>query len=257
METGKLYVVYNESIRNSKTNDRLYKIGITKKSVDERYYGLGLKMPGIFETLFAYELEDYAKAELIIQGIFKKYREKGEWFNLNQKELDHIKSTCELMGGKDVTDEVKKGIENEYYDNENSNNHGSYSRNFNNELKQFEKLVDAWNNTTKAYKTSIKDNGKKYRRIFFSGLPAGIHYELQYYINEKLISIGIDNESNNLSLMEYMREWEKTLDIYGNRLFFKCQRKLRMDFKPNDIENIIVCMQKLVESTENSIKNIN
>jgi hypothetical protein len=106
METGILYVVFNESIRNPETNELLYKIGITKKAVYDRYYGLGLKMPGTFKTLFAYKLEDYAKAEQIIQGILKKYRENGEWFNIGQKELDHIKSTCELMGGLLVTDAI-------------------------------------------------------------------------------------------------------------------------------------------------------
>jgi len=110
METGILYVVYNESIRNPETNERLYKIGITKNSVHDRYYGLGLKMPGKFETLFAYRLEDYAKAETIIHGILKKYRENGEWFNISQKELDHIKSTCELMGGECITELVMQEI---------------------------------------------------------------------------------------------------------------------------------------------------
>jgi hypothetical protein len=110
METGILYVVYNESIRNRETYERLYKIGITKNSVHDRYYGLGLKMPGKFETLFAYRLEDYAKAELIIHSILKKYRENGEWFNISQKELDHIKSTCEIMGGECITEIVMQEI---------------------------------------------------------------------------------------------------------------------------------------------------
>jgi hypothetical protein len=103
---GILYVVYNDFINNSEATEKLYKIGITKNSVSERYYGLGLKMPGKFETLFAYKLDDYAKAEQIIHGILSKYRENGEWFNLTQKELEHIKATCDLMGGTLVTDEI-------------------------------------------------------------------------------------------------------------------------------------------------------
>jgi len=111
METGLLYVVYNESIRNSETNERLYKIGITKNSVSDRYYGLGLKMPGKFETLFAYKFENYAKAEQLIHGIFNKYREKGEWFNLSQKQLDLIKANCEEMGGRLVVDESEEEMD--------------------------------------------------------------------------------------------------------------------------------------------------
>lgn len=109
---GILYVVFNESIRNQETNEKLYKIGITKNSVSERYYGLGLKMPGKFETLFAYRIEDNAKAEYFIHGILDKKRENGEWFNLSQNELDHIKKTCELMGGTLVTDEDEIETEN-------------------------------------------------------------------------------------------------------------------------------------------------
>jgi hypothetical protein len=71
METGVLYVVFNKWISNPKTNEKPYKIGITKDSVYYRYYGLGLKMPGKFVPLFAYELENYTEAEKLIQGILK------------------------------------------------------------------------------------------------------------------------------------------------------------------------------------------
>jgi hypothetical protein len=108
---GILYVVFNESIRNPKTNEIFYKIGITKNSVHDRYYGLGLKMPGKFETLFAYRFEDYAKVESLIHGIFSKFRENGEWFNLNQKQLDLIKANCEEMGGILENNEFEKEIE--------------------------------------------------------------------------------------------------------------------------------------------------
>jgi len=111
METGILYVVYNKWISNPDTNDMPYKIGITKGSVYDRYYGLGLKMPGKFETLFAYELEDYTKAEQYIMGILRKYRENGEWFNISQKEINLIKANCEAMGGVLVTNEVRNEIE--------------------------------------------------------------------------------------------------------------------------------------------------
>jgi hypothetical protein len=111
MDTGLLYVVINEWIRNPETNEKPYKIGITRKSVDDRYYGLGLKMPGKFKTLFAYEFVNCAKAEELIHGILNNKRVNGEWFNLNQKELDHIKATCEIMAGKLKTDEVQDGID--------------------------------------------------------------------------------------------------------------------------------------------------
>ena len=92
MESGILYVIYNKWIVDPETNEMPYKIGITKNSVAERYYGLGLKMPGTFETLFAYKIKDYYKAEQAIHTILNNYCVNGEWFKLTQKELDVIKN---------------------------------------------------------------------------------------------------------------------------------------------------------------------
>jgi hypothetical protein len=92
MGTGILHVVFNRWIRNQETNEMPYKIGITKYSVHDRYYGLGLKMPGNFEALFAYQFEDCSKAEQLIHGMLNKYRKNGEWFNINRKQLDYIKN---------------------------------------------------------------------------------------------------------------------------------------------------------------------
>jgi hypothetical protein len=105
---GILYVVFNKWINNPETQKNPYKIGITGGSVEDRYYGLGLKMPGEFETLFAYLIEDYKQAETYLQNIFKQYRINGEWFDLKQEQLDLIKNTCKIgMGGIDVKDKVK------------------------------------------------------------------------------------------------------------------------------------------------------
>jgi hypothetical protein len=110
MESGTLYVIFNKWIRDPETNEMPYKIGITKNTIEDRYYGLGLKMPGKFEILFAYKIEDYAKAEQYIHGIFNKYCVNGEWFKLTQKELDLIKENCEMMGGILATDEIESEV---------------------------------------------------------------------------------------------------------------------------------------------------
>ena len=107
METGILYVVFNKWICNPETNEMPYKIGITKNSVKERYYGLDLKMPGQFETLFAYKLDDYTRAENTIHNILQKYHVNGEWFIINQDIIEHIKKSCEIMGGELVTEELE------------------------------------------------------------------------------------------------------------------------------------------------------
>jgi hypothetical protein len=113
MDIGIFYVVFNRWISNPETKEIPYKIGITRGSVEDRYYGLGLKMPGEFETLFAYKFDDCAKAEQLIHGILNRKREKGEWFNVNSDEIEIIKANCKIMGGTLVTDEVKIEIKTE------------------------------------------------------------------------------------------------------------------------------------------------
>jgi hypothetical protein len=120
MESGILYVVYNKWIRDPDKNVMPYKIGITKDSVSERYYGLGLKMPGKFETLFAYKLENYKEAEKAIGTIFNKNNINGEWYCLSKDDIDLIEANCKKMNGKLITDEINKEIETET-ESENNN----------------------------------------------------------------------------------------------------------------------------------------
>ena len=113
MESGILYVVFNKWIRDPQKNEMPYKIGITKDSVSERYYGLGLKMPGKFETLFAYKLENYKEAEKAIGTIFNKNNINGEWYCLSKEDIDLIEANCKKMNGKLITEEINKEIETE------------------------------------------------------------------------------------------------------------------------------------------------
>jgi len=112
MKSGILYIVFNDWIRDPQTGKKPYKIGITSTSVSNRYYGLGLKMPGEFETLFAYKLKNFKEAEKAILEILKPlHHVNGEWFNISQNEINLVESICITMGGKIVTDEVKQEVE--------------------------------------------------------------------------------------------------------------------------------------------------
>jgi hypothetical protein len=113
MESGILYVVFNKWISDPETDEMPYKIGITRNSVDDRYYGLGLKMPGKFETLFAYKIKDCSKAEQSIHSILNNNCVNGEWFKLNDEDIKFIKNICERMNGVLVTDEIENEIKNE------------------------------------------------------------------------------------------------------------------------------------------------
>jgi len=118
MDSGLVYVVHNDWIQNPKAKEegcKTYKIGITAKTVEDRYYGLGLKMPCEFEVDFAYEFGDgkFKKIEQLLQGLLNQSRKGGEWFDLNPTTLDGIKSTCEEFGGKLVSKYVKDEIREE------------------------------------------------------------------------------------------------------------------------------------------------
>jgi hypothetical protein len=113
MESGLLYVVFNKWICNPETHEMPYKIGITKYSVSDRYYGLGLKMPGKFEIKFAYKLENYAEAEKALGTIFEKDNINGEWYNLDEDDLALIELNCKKMHGKLVTEEIESEIKKE------------------------------------------------------------------------------------------------------------------------------------------------
>ena len=97
MDTGLLYVVYNEWICDPKTGIMPYKIGITTGTVEGRYYGLGLKMLGDFICLFAYEFSQNSlkEIEVYLQELFQKDRINGEWFLINNAQLFAIQAVCE------------------------------------------------------------------------------------------------------------------------------------------------------------------
>lgn len=115
MQSGLLYVVFNKWITDPDSGQMPYKIGITKNTVDERYYGLGLKMPGSFDCLFAYEfLESELKdIEDIIHKTFKKERINGEWFTVDSDQLKSVEFICKGKGGNLVTKLVEDEIEKE------------------------------------------------------------------------------------------------------------------------------------------------
>ena len=113
MKTGTIYIVVNKWIKNPKTDETPHKIGKTATTTEERFYGLGLQMPGTFETLCAYEFTDFDKVEKMFHTMFRAKRVCGEWFNISPKDLEDIKSICEKMGGKVVMDEIDEEIKTE------------------------------------------------------------------------------------------------------------------------------------------------
>ena len=133
MESGKVYVVHNNWIKKPETNDIPYKIGITKKTVGKRFYGLGLKFPGEFICDFAYEFsEKYSEVEKTLHDMLNTMNVNGEWFVINPKTLNGIRKVCELYGGKEITDLVEKEIKKQPAEKKEMD-------------KNFKAIIDKWN----------------------------------------------------------------------------------------------------------------
>lgn len=159
MDKGKVYVVHNDWIQDPETGDVPYKIGITQRTVKDRYYGLGLKMPGEFICDFAYEFDkDYEFVEKTLHKRFIQLNVNGEWFNINEDNLEEIKDTCEAAGGILITEIVENEIEE------------ATEGDINPDLA---KIVNCWNKSSdmKATGTSSKS-----RRIQIHGIDRGLHY---------------------------------------------------------------------------------
>lgn len=170
MESGKVYVIHNDWIQDPETGNMPYKIGITKSTIENRFYGLGLKMPGEFICDFAYEFgENYTEVEKTLHKMLNQLNVNGEWFNVNEEALEGIKNICKMARGKIITEKVEVEIENE-----------THSRN-----DDFEKIINEWNSNS-----SLKAVGSSPRKrgIHIKGLTYGVYYVFRLR-NSKEISI--------------------------------------------------------------------
>jgi len=83
-------------ISNYLHGETIYKIGFTKRAVSKRLKELSTGNPGEFEIIKTYDAKDHGAS---IEGVFHRtYRNKrinGEWFYLDQKEIDSFEEMCE------------------------------------------------------------------------------------------------------------------------------------------------------------------
>jgi hypothetical protein len=224
MDIGILYVVFNKWINDPETKKIPYKIGITRGSVDDRYYGLGLKMPGKFETLFAYKFDDCSNAEKTIHNILNKKRLNGEWFDIDQSILKHIEKTCELMGGVLVTDEVENEIETETEEELDIKIESPIGNNFKENLLGSKEIVgitakdilkmengDSISNISELIINSKKPDSKNW---------AGDEYKINGTPMKGINWIG--NEIKTLAVI--VRATGKYEDIDGEKLYFEAKK---------------------------------
>ena len=247
METGKVYVVHNEWIQDPETGDMPYKIGITKNTVDSRYYGLGLKMPGEFVCDFAYEFaETYAKVEKTLHNMLNQLNLNGEWFNINEEALDGIKQICELAGGVLITEKIEEEIEEDTDDKINPH---------------LEKIVNRWNEIS-----DIKAIGRSQQRkkIHIPGINSGVHYQFNVR-NTKELNIELVCWTKMYPNMDTVFMEFDELQIKNhtfkylppNNWYIKngWKGKLRTIISIEEVENIIETMKELIEQTKEKIIN--
>lgn len=81
-----------------KAENGLYKIG-KAKNLTQRVTDLGIKIPMSIELVGSFETDDYTAAELSLHEKYKEKRGVGEWFCLNETDIEELMSMCEEHNG--------------------------------------------------------------------------------------------------------------------------------------------------------------
>ena len=245
MENGKVYVVHNEWLQDPETGEMPYKIGMTKNSVNERFYGLGLKMPGEFICDFAYEFDNnYAKVEKTLHNMLNQLNINGEWFNINEDALDGIKTVCELAGGKLITEIIEEEIEEETDVKINP---------------YLEKIVNKWNTMSDMKAVGRSPN---WRSIRIAGINTGVHYQFRIR-NSKEINVelgcwtkmypNIVNLFNELDEINIKNNTFNYLPLSNKDKKYGWKGKIRTIMPLSEIDDIIEIMKLLIEQTKEKI----
>jgi len=256
-ETGKVYVVHNDWIRSPAPNGATpYKIGITKKSVSERYYGLGLKMPGEFVCDCAYEFSTgYEKVETALHKMLNNSCVGGEWYNINGDTLTGIKAICDFAGGKDVTKSVGAELADELNDGgEELEDEGGE------ELPPpiinpyLEKIVTRWDAVSEMKTLNRGDSTR--RRIPISGVEDGAYY--RFIINAK-VHIGLRCRKDS-ACFDVLGGFDR-LDIKGHIFTYKkypkdnprCAYIYTLLPLTTEVDAVVEVMRLLIEATKDKI----
>jgi hypothetical protein len=206
-EVGKVYVVHNDCIQLPNSGDSdgvgmLYKVGRTRNKVSDRYYGLDLKMPGKFICDFAYEFGDgkYKRVENALHDTLSRLRENGEWFHLDDKTLDGIQETCDLMGGTLVAEEEEVVDESEVRKTTVVEN------------PYFKKLLARWKETTKMKTYYCRGGRNRWGHlcmIRFGEFEVGRGIWYSFWVNnddEKLYILLLCQSREHPGLLESLRK---------------------------------------------------
>lgn len=82
----KIYLIKNE--------ENLYKIGVTKRNVNERIKELNISYPYELKIIHEYQTNIGYKLESYLHKIFHHKNIKGEWFELSKNDVEKFISFC-------------------------------------------------------------------------------------------------------------------------------------------------------------------
>lgn len=89
---------YNVYLICAEINDeKLYKIGYTKRKVNQRVKELKTGNAANFEIIDSFYSKWGTKIEASLHKRFNDKKIKGEWFNLTNKDVLNFKSNCQLL----------------------------------------------------------------------------------------------------------------------------------------------------------------
>ncbi len=91
--------IYNIYLISAEINDQmLYKIGFTKRKVEKRIKEFTTGNASNFEIVHIFECKKYQhRLEKRLHSKFKKSKIKGEWFKLNNDDINSFLKTCQTI----------------------------------------------------------------------------------------------------------------------------------------------------------------
>lgn len=89
--------VYLIMSTDSDGKKELYKIGITKGSIEKRIKSLSTGNPNIISLIHSYDSKNYKEIEKWLHSRFslKKTNSNNEWFYLSDDDVKNFRITCE------------------------------------------------------------------------------------------------------------------------------------------------------------------
>jgi predicted transglutaminase-like protease len=102
--SGFVYVGYNKEFQRN-----VYKIGCTKRSVEQRLKEMSANVPYEIQEYYKEKFDNVQSAERLIHEFLQNYRIKNELFRIPSRELSEINSA--FKHARDVLDEESSDSE--------------------------------------------------------------------------------------------------------------------------------------------------